>query len=981
MKLDDLREDRSDLKRQVTVLATRLKKAIQKGLSNTATRNLFALVENAYLDFLDKDEEYRELVEADDTLGEKYTLVGGKNFAEYTAIVDNAYQEMKTLYDQHKKAKRKERGKEVESDSNTDDDADDEDKGGKEKEEPAKFEDAVEVPGDQQLDEEPAATTEGQGAPTQPKTPAVSSPQSPAQGSVPSASGNTSSTSTSPHGPSPQMFPGNYQFPNFNPSMYSPGYPFMMSSGTYPHTSQMPYNPAQVNLGSIPSPGVVPSQVVPPSSSGIPSISSAPYSYAGVPPFSSAPYSSAGFWPPNSAFMAPSSLYPMGIHQQVKVKAAELPRFSGLRKDWPEFKAIFPKLAVPAFPSPELRACELRNCIRGTHGKKTKAEELTEHISITGPQSYDDMWDCLTQYYDDEAAAVNSILGDISALKIVKSEDYQGLVDHVNRIEGCATQLSTLNRMGSLSMREVDNLACLLPGNVKRDWHKKYQSLPSADKILPFAAYVSFLKEERKSVVRLADQQQTQQTQVSSSRRNQVSSHYTKVKEGKHPKCAVHRTEGTKHNTESCQTFKQMDREEKIKILKEVNACFKCLGYHQRGKCQCRETCGECGRIGHKAVLCLTSSGHPSGKPNPPSQTASRTQDPLTSKSQHAQLKGKGIYAIYTVSVEGSKNKCCVFTDDGGDTSYITNKAARKYGAKKLNTYLLTVITTGNIETEYESTEYELNLITKSGKICTVQCFGLEKITGELSSLDPNIIKQIFPNYDSSLLLRKSKEVEIMLGTDYFGLHPKNEVCSDGENLSIMKGELGVCLQGSHPLLNADSSIDSNMVRVIKNAQLKVTTNSNLTVTSVKHTILETSMEDACKHQVQSHFTNAEYSKVQNFMQEEGLGTHIIPRGESCKGSECLLPGQEESEVKVIRDEGLQLHTEPDLKSDESYSSIPYGFTGSVRGRYFPNNHHATKLRMIQARKEVVHRSRDTTFNRFRPKFWIIQGSKVSSHQ
>ena len=125
MALDDVREERSDLKRQVTVLATRLKKAIQKGLSNTATRNLFALVENAYLDFLDKDEEYRELVEADDTLGEKYTLVGGKNFTEYTAIVDNAYQEMKTLYDQHKKAKRKERGKEVESDSNTDDDADD----------------------------------------------------------------------------------------------------------------------------------------------------------------------------------------------------------------------------------------------------------------------------------------------------------------------------------------------------------------------------------------------------------------------------------------------------------------------------------------------------------------------------------------------------------------------------------------------------------------------------------------------------------------------------------------------------------------------------------------------------------------------------------------------------------------------------------------------------------------------------------------
>ena len=44
-----------------------------------------------------------------------------------------------------------------------------------------------------------------------------------------------------------------------------------------------------------------------------------------------------------------------------------------------------------------------------------------------------------------------------------------------------------------------------------------------------------------------------------------------------------------------------------------------------------------------------------------------------------------------------------------------------------------------------------------------------------------------------------------------------------------------------------------------------------------------------------------------------------------------------------------------------------------------PTRHHATNLLMIQAHKEVVHRSRDTTLARFRQKYWIVQGSKIAN--
>ena len=140
-------------------------------------------------------------------------------------------------------------------------------------------------------------------------------------------------------------------------------------------------------------------------------------------------------------------------------------------------------------------------------------------------------------------------------------------------------------------------------------------------------------------------------------------------------------------------------------------------------------------------------------------------------------------------------------------------------GARKLNKYILEVTTTGGQEMEYESQEYELDLVTKSGKIVPVQLYGINKITSKISQLDLSVISKLFPEYDMTLLQRDSIEVDVLIGSDFFGLHPKREISSAGDNLSIMEGALGVCLQGSHPSLQDEVTIDSNMVRVIKSVK------------------------------------------------------------------------------------------------------------------------------------------------------------------
>ena len=814
--MEDLKEERSSLKRKVTVLASRLKRAVKKEMSSTSIRGIFAELEVVYLDFLATDDEYNQAIEEDDQLEGEYAEVNGLSLVDYTESVDTTYKEAQSAYNQHRKKKAKGKGTVTNS-------SDEESSEVQEEED-----DASEVVEDNDSEGKSNHKSNLGGAPKVTQASAIGSKEdqtSTPQSYTPSPadllfstfySQGASCMSQSSHLTSLQLplhssFTGNYQHVH---------QPFSsMSSGTVP-----------VSFRSATTPGIM--------SSGM------------TPSYSSAPYFPYGMIPSNSGAVPGSAasnpmVQPPNTSMHVKVKAAELPRFSGLRKDWPQFRAIWPKLAIPAYPSKEMLACQLQICI-----KDTLAARMTDHISIIGPQSFDDIWNCLSDFYDDEAAAANEILKELSNLRSVKSEDYRSLVEHINKIEGYFTQLASLKEMGSLSMREVDNLASKLPESVKKEWHKRYQQLLPDEKHRPFHAYVKYLKEERKYIIRLAEQQ------PSTCRKQDVTSHNANMKTvrdetkfGK-SKCAVHRSEGTMHSTENCRDFNQLDREEKLKVLREVNACFRCMGYHQRGKCHTMITCTKCGQGGHNTLLCLQSADEETGSnesldlvPGPTTSdcpvvpTSSCNATSKISVPVTAHHRARGLYAIFSAPVVGSRKHCSVFTDPGSDRSYITNSAARKLRARKLSKYVLEVASTGGKDAEYESDEYELDIITKSGRVVTVRMFSLETITGELAQLDPSVLKVLFPEYDSNRLQRQSNEVDVLLGSDYFGLHPKEELCSVGDNLSLMSGALGVCVQGSHPDLNVDNSMDSNMMRVLKSANLKISTSSNCVVTSVKHPV------------------------------------------------------------------------------------------------------------------------------------------------
>jgi hypothetical protein len=124
-----------------------------------------------------------------------------------------------------------------------------------------------------------------------------------------------------------------------------------------------------------------------------------------------------------------------------------------------------------------------------------------------------------------------------------------------------------------------------------------------------------------------------------------------------------------------------------------------------------------------------------------------------------------------------------------------------------------------------------------------------------------------------------SGEVDILLGNDYFGLHPKNEVAKAGEHLSILKSPFGLCLQGSHKAL-------SNM-----SSHQPLTAHIQLSLRSAKQASNSPRHNELGRVVVTSCLTKAERSASGDFIQGEELGIDIDPKCGFCRCGKCPVKG------------------------------------------------------------------------------------------
>ena len=564
-----------------------------------------------------------------------------------------------------------------------------------------------------------------------------------------------------------------------------------MSPGTItssPHSATMPsLFPSTLNNSPF-----TPNTQHPPTIYPGPSVSGAPIAQpAPVPVSSLNPQLTSHFVP-----------YRMSVDPNVQIKKMSLPTFSGQRKDWPEFKAVWKSVAEAVYTNKTALAHELKRSVKGEASKRIRS------VYVTKPEAYEVMWKKLENHYEDVGASVQAALEDLHRLKAVAEEDYKGLVELIDETELAYSQLEELGKLNILTMRDVDMISDLLPSNLKVEWMRKYRDMDPSEKINPFIAFMEFLDGEREAVARIAEAQARQKNneQRRNERRRRHGYHADKRSSSKYHKCAFpsHRKDAINHTTVECKEFQKLPiggKNGKYELLKQIDACFKCFGNHRRKDCPKKESC-VCGSKEHHQLLCERKD---------PKQTPEeeKKDEAATRKETHvSQGNSPSLYPIYQATVCGSNKSISVFCDGGSNATYITHRAAERIRAKKLGKITLDVTTMGNVEKTHHTQQYEFTLCTKSGRKVTVTAYGMDQITGPVNKLDYKVLEKMFPEYDPESLQKKCNRVDVLLGCDFFGLHPKKEEARYGEHLSVMSGELGICLQGTHPELTEGTQYD-----------------------------------------------------------------------------------------------------------------------------------------------------------------------------
>jgi len=102
---------------------------------------------------------------------------------------------------------------------------------------------------------------------------------------------------------------------------------------------------------------------------------------------------------------------------------------------------------------------------------------------------------------------VQIVYDELSRLKPVLSKDHKGLVQFVDEIEKCYSQLAEIGQTSAITMSHIDELVDKLPNSIKEQWCEIYESLSVECKVHSLPSFMGFMEDHRRTVSRLAERQ------------------------------------------------------------------------------------------------------------------------------------------------------------------------------------------------------------------------------------------------------------------------------------------------------------------------------------------------------------------------------------------------------------------------------------------------------------------------------------------
>ena len=296
--------------------------------------------------------------------------------------------------------------------------------------------------------------------------------------------------------------------------------------------------------------------------------------------------------------------------------------------------------------------------------------------------------------------------------------------------------------------------------------------------------------------------------------------------------CAFHKGDTTKRcSTISCQDLRKMaDGAKRVELVKENGDCPHCCGDHAAKDCSRKSRiCG--GGQDHRGC----STTHNKHELFCAAAKVFHLQVQSHSTSTDSPRKDGVVLLIMTVRCRRGY-MASTFYDNGCNCNFICESFAKKCGFKGREETLC-VTTLGGVVTDYHKViTYSCSLKTVDGEWKDFEAYGMESITGALTTIEPAVIRKLFPNLDDHTInqLKRASKVDILIGiceASWIPVRTEPAKSSEGD-LWLFKNDFGICVGGRHPMINDKTKKSDSLFHVNHTYHIDV---SHPTDTNVSH--------------------------------------------------------------------------------------------------------------------------------------------------
>ena len=499
---------------------------------------------------------------------------------------------------------------------------------------------------------------------------------------------------------------------------------------------------------------------------------------------------------------------------RIEIEKCKAPTFSGKTIEYPEFKKSWQKVAGAYWEDDNLQIEQM----------KFKVDPHTKLI-LSRCKDMADVWRALDDEYGQEREVVNAVNHELHRLRSQDCSTPQFIINLRNALPTLEEALTAVDGLEHLKTPDkVDYLVAKFDDLTQREWEyfRSKGSGKTYDRFFDFLldrydscrSTAARMNSNGSSISWPVDGGAVNRTVLDINNCIRCSSWVAKGGSRTCPACGHAASEGEPigHCLLHCAKYEAMSADQRSKCVEGAQWCpIHLSSTHNLESCaqknDNRLVCGinGCTKHHHRSLHGSTTTF----------VLSVNSLDSDEWETHHVTVSNN--VTLLTMqklsSVSGDVN--CFF-DDGSTCCLILHSTAERLQLKGERIRMRLTTVSGVIESE--SYMYALHVIDTDNVSHSIKVFAVDWIAGAIETVNINGVKELFPAEIQAVWdkvnSRPSGEVEVLIGSNFLGLHPSDYVVRENLKLKKSKFSSGFVLAGSHPALEREDLSQSTGVSI-----------------------------------------------------------------------------------------------------------------------------------------------------------------------